>query len=295
MRPVKFQNQDCFLLENKRIQLILAQSIGPRILGLNLFGKTNLLAELPDFKTPLPDGSDYHIFGGHRLWMAPENLRLTYDHDDHPVEIRTSQNTVTVKKKIEKRTGIEKTLRIQVDPTDAKIEIEHILKNCGNQPLACAAWAITQFKTGGVAILPQSNVDTGLLPNRSLVFWPYTDVSSPRFRLGNEFILVDAVMDVPFKVGFPNSRGWLAYWLNGCLFVKRASYDTQAKYYDWGSSSECYCNDRFLELETLSPKTTVQPGDSITHKETWEIFEDGARPETEEDASMLLKEYGLEK
>ncbi len=295
MRKIKFQNQDCILIENNKIQLVLSQSVGPRILGFNFQGAKNILAEIPDFTTPLPDGSRYQIFGGHRLWMSPEHMPLTYDHDNLPVEIITNQNMVNIKKKIELRTGMEKTLRIQLDPEAAKVDIEHNLKNCGLEQNQCAAWAITQFKTGGVAIMPQSEHDSGLLPNRSLALWPYTDVSSSRFRWGNEFILVDANMDSPFKIGFRNLRGWLAYWLDGILFVKHAPYYDGSEYYDMGSSSECYCNDQFLELETLSPKTTLQPGDSITHTETWELFADVARPENEKDVSVLVEKFGLDK
>ena len=289
MQKIKFQNQDCFLFENKKIQLVLSQSVGPRILGFNLQGAKNILAELPDFKTPLPDGSHYHMFGGHRLWIAPEHMPLTYDHDNQPVSITIDHNTIIIKKEIETQSGIEKSLKIQLDSVLAKVEIEHILKNCGNLPIECAAWAITQLKPGGVAILPQSNNDSGLIPNRSLALWPYTDINSPRVKWGNEFIRVDSNMDSPFKVGFPNPRGWLAYWLDGCLFVKSAPYDVQANYYDMGSSSECYCNNQFLELETLGPKTILNPGEFVSHVEIWELLENVSRPENLEDVAMMVE------
>jgi hypothetical protein len=70
MKSIQFQNYDSVLLENQQIQLIISRSIGPRILGLNFHGKQNLLAELPNFTTPLPDGNSYQFYGGHRLWMA---------------------------------------------------------------------------------------------------------------------------------------------------------------------------------------------------------------------------------
>ena len=293
MQKIKFQNQDCFLIENKKIQVVLSQSVGPRILGFNLQGAKNILAEIPEFKTSLPDGSHYQIYGGHRLWIAPEQMPLTYDHDNQPVRITNNHNTITIKKQIETQSGIEKILKIQLDPDIANVEIGHFLKNCGNQPIKCATWAITQLKPGGVAILPQSNLDSGLLPNRSLALWPYTDFSSPRVRWGNDYILVEANMDFLFKVGCPNPRGWLAYWIDGCLFVKRAPYDAQANYYDMGCSSECYCNDQFLELETLGPKTKLNPGESVSHVEIWELLENVSRPENEVDVAMMVENLGI--
>jgi hypothetical protein len=294
MQNLNFQNQECFVIENEKIQLIVSRSIGPRIVGLILRGKKNLLAELPDFTTQVPDGKPYHFYGGHRLWMAPEHMPLTYEYDDQPVKIFADGDTILIKKDIEKNSGIEKTIRLKLDPDAAIVSVEHTLNNCGNSPLECAPWAITQFRTGGVAILPQNRTDTGFLPNRSLAIWPYTDMNDPNVTLGNEFIILNAKVASPFKVGFPNPRGWLAYWLDGCLFVKRTSFLEESDYYDMGSSSECYCNDQFLELETLGPKTILEPGVSVTHLETWSLFENVARPENEADARSIVDCFGIE-
>lgn len=294
MQNISFQNYDCVALRNEKIQLIISQSIGPRILALNFHGKKNLLAELPDFTTQVPNGKPYHFYGGHRLWMAPEHMPLTYEYDDQPVQIVADGDSVLIKKDTEKDSGIEKTIRLKLDPDAAVVSVEHGLKNCGNQPLECAPWAITQFRTGGVAILPQNRTETGFLPNRSLAIWPYTDVNDPNVKWGNEFIILNAKVDSPFKIGFPNSRGWMAYWQDDFLFVKHASFDAQANYYDLGSSSECYCNDQFLELETLGPKTILEPGESVTHVEIWSLYENVVKPDHEVDVNSLVERLGIE-
>ena len=100
-------------------------------------------------------------------------------------------------------------------------------------------------------------------------------------------------MGSPFKVGFANPVGWLAYWLEGVLFVKYVGYELQASYPDYGCSSECYTNSQFLELETLGPLQVIQPGDSIQHVETWRLFDVPARPESEADVNRLAKQLGL--
>jgi hypothetical protein len=79
--------------------------------------------------------------------------------------------------------------------------------------------------------------------------------------------------DGQLKIGFPNPEGWMAYWIGGTLFVKHASYIKHAEYFDWGSSAECYCDPRFLELETLAPITQLRPGESVVHVETWHVHE----------------------
>ena len=110
---------------------------------------------------------------------------------------------------------------------------------------------------------------------------------------GKEYILVSARMESAFKIGFPNPRGWLAYWLDGTLFVKRANFDPQAQYCDFGSSSECYCNGQFLELETLAPLAAIPLGESATHVETWELYKNIEDPHNEREAQSLMEKLSL--
>lgn len=289
MQTTKFLDIDCVSLENTSLNLLVTQSVGPRIICLCFNGGDNLFAELPDHVTRRPDGKLFHFYGGHRLWHAPENMPRTYALDDKPVEIIPTQTGLSVTQPIEVETGIEKSIRISLIEGKPQVIVHHTLTNQGLWPVECAPWAITQFRTGGVAILPQSREQTEVLPNRSLALWPYTDLASPQVFWGNHYILVHAEMGGPFKVGFPNPRGWLAYWLGGTLFVKRAVFNAQAEYYDFGSSSECYCNSQFLELETLAPVSKLAPGESVTHSETWELYTDVDFP-SDEDAVRKINE-----
>ena len=294
MDTVKFLDFDCVSLENKTLSLLVTQAVGPRILSLRFNDGDNLFAELPDIVTERPDGKIFHFYGGHRLWHAPENMPRTYIPDDRPVEVVPDRFGVSVTTPVEDETGIEKSIHISLVEDKPQVIVRHTLTNRGLWPVECAPWAITQLRSGGVAILPQSREQTDVLPNRSLALWPYTDLTSPQVRWGNRYILVHTDMQSPFKVGFPNPRGWLAYWLDGTLFVKWAACDAQAEYYDFGSSSECYCNGKFLELETLAPISKLAPSESAIHTETWELYADVACPEDEDAAQRLVETLVLE-
>ncbi len=291
---VNFLGQNCVPLENKILQLLITKSVGPRILSLRFTDGENLLAELPDFVTDCPGSGPYHFRGGHRLWHSPEEPNRTYLPDDSPVEIVPVDNGLLVTQDVEAKTGLQKSMEIRLSGDAPQVVITHTISNAGLWPVTCAPWAITQFKTGGVVILPQSCKETGVLPNRSLALWPYTNMSDPNVTWGQHYIMVRADMNEAFKVGFPNPRGWLAYWLDGALFVKRADFDAQSTYFDFGSSSECYCNDQFVELETLAPISTIEPGEAVTHVETWDLFGGVDCPQDEEDVRMLVQKLGLE-
>jgi hypothetical protein len=281
-------------LKNDSLSLELARDFGPRVISLKYRGGPNLLAQLPDFETRRPDGKTYRFYGGHRLWIAPEDPILSYALDDLPLEITHLSKGLLVRKPVEPETGLEKSMHIVLADGQAKLTITHQLTNRGTLPIKCAPWTITQLRKGGVGILPQASNQTGLLPNRLLVLWPYTDVSSPNLYLGNRYILVRAVDQPNLKIGFPNPHGWLGYWLDGTLFVKQASYEAQADYVDFGCSSECFCNDRFIELETLGPLSTLAPGDSVMHTEAWSLYGDVAFPEDEDTVQAMIDKIGLE-
>ncbi|HNB52028.1 MAG TPA: hypothetical protein PK530_08805 [Anaerolineales bacterium] len=290
MHTIPFLNQTCVELANPSLSLLVTQSVGPRILSLRYQGGENLLAELPGFMTETPAGT-YHFYGGHRLWRAPEALETTYALDNDPVAATLTANGLTV---TQMEPHLKKSIHLALHATRPLVEVTHTLTNLGPDPMTLAVWAITQLKPGGVAILPHSTEPTGFLPNRALALWPYTDIRSPHLTWGNAYTLVHAQMtEGALKVGFPNPRGWLAYWRAGTVFVKRAAFDLGASYYDFGSSSECYCGVAMLELETLSPIHTLAPGESIPHVETWEVFGEVDAPHDEASAARIVERLGL--
>lgn len=278
MKTLDYQGIECIELSNRKLRLLITKSVGPRILSLQVDGSENIFAELGDATLECPGSGNFHFYGGHRLWYAPEDPARTYLPDDSPVEVTSLDQGVLLMQPAEERTGIQKQIRVQLASGDAIVWVVHILTNLGSKSIELAPWAITQLKTGGTAVLPQS---TGLtegnptLPNRSLVLWPYTNLQSNHIDWENEYLTIDANMqEGQIKVGLPNPSGWIAYFLDNVLFVKRAMYHSQKDYYDFGSSSECYCDPRFLELETLGPKIELQAGDSVSHTETWKVYSD---------------------
>ncbi len=283
MKAIEYLGQQCVQLSNGSLEVLVTKSVGPRVISLKVAGGPNLFAELPDETLTCPGTGDFHLYGGHRLWHAPENPARTYLPDDDPVDVTALPNGIRALQKTEAQTGLQKQISVQLHPDQNQVAVTHQLSNHGASPVTCAPWAITQVRPGGVAILPQNRAlwdANPTLPNRPLTLWPYTDINSPHIQWGNNVILIHANMTADhLKIGFPNPRGWLAYWIEGALFVKRAKFDFQAEYYDFGSSSECYCKDIFLELETLGPKTTLNPGESTTHLETWEVYPGVAWPE----------------
>ena len=104
------------------------------------------------------------------------------------------------------------------------IVIDHLIHNLGSKPFECAPWAITQFKLGGEAILPlggREKKQNSLLPDRSIVLWPYTNINDSRICWDNDFIFIKPEpIGQPLKIGLPNREKWMAYFVDHLLFIK---------------------------------------------------------------------------
>ncbi len=267
-------------IENEYLRAEFLAEAGPRIVRLFLRGsKENWLAEVPQKKVSTVHG-DYFFRGGHRLWYAPEKISYTYQPDNDGVTIKELAAGVCLRQPVEPLTGIRKSIEICLRPDRAALSLTHRVENMGAQSIELAPWAITMLKLGGVAILPQpiGAVDQhGFLPNRHLVLWSYTRVNDSRLELGDEFIRVHARAELPAcKIGYLNRAGWIAYRWDGMWFVKRFAPHADRPHVDSNCNVEVYCNDEFIELETLAPLVQLEPGQSITHDETWEFYSDGA-------------------
>lgn len=285
-------------LESPFLRLEYLIDSGPRLVGLFLTGaKENLLAELPEFSVDTSFGR-YHFRGGHRLWHAPEAMPRTYVPDNGGLIVEELDHGVRLSQPTEIGTGIEKRLEIILSKEKAAVTLQHKLVNRGLWPVELAAWAITQLPIMGKVILPQQRgkVDeAGLLPNRQLVLWPYTRWRDARLKLGDEAILIDTSNGGteeghPLKIGYYNPMGWIAYWRKQVLFVKGSSVLAGANYPDLGCTHECYCNDQFVELESLGPLTTLQPGEALEHDEVWELYDSLEIPFISEDIRRLIRE-----
>ncbi|NOY55554.1 MAG: hypothetical protein GXP34_06160 [Actinobacteria bacterium] len=261
-------------ITNDRLVLTVATGFGPRITAFSEVGSTNVLAELGDAALDLPDGRSYKLHGGHRLWIAPESPDVTYEPDDEPVVVTEVGAALQVVGTGGVTVGIEKKMIIRPHAGQNTVSIVHTLTNTGDKAIDVAPWAITQLPVGGTALIPLARkpVDPhGLQANAAIVVWPYTGVEDNPFVVENRMIMLEANRTRPTKVGTSLDRGWLAYVRDDSVFVKRAQHSTGGRHVDLGATAQCYCDSRFVELETLGSLATLSPGASTSHEETWEL------------------------
>lgn len=271
-----FYDHPVGVLESDFVRLEYLLDAGPRIVRLYFKGLPwNFLAETPLICLDVPLGK-LNLYGGHRLWIAPETSEFALVPDKEPPEIDQPDQYTCKLGAIDQPNGLKKSIEIRLSKSRAEIEIVHFVENFSEKEVELSIWPITQLPIGGVVYLPQriDPVDPlGLGPNRNLVLWSYTSWDDPRIQIDNRWIKVDTSKDQRvMKIGYLNQDGWMGYLFNGYFFQKSFAPATGSCFPDLGSNVEVYANNQYVELESLSPMLRLAPGMTGEHKEVWKIL-----------------------
>ena len=295
----------CIKMENETTTVIVTVDVGPRVIYYGLNGKPNIFNEdvnrdtvrdskqLHDF---FETEENWYIYGGHHLWSSPESYPESYTPDNHPVPYEIDGNSLKLMPEDREKVGERHIMTVTLDDASSDVTVKHAIKNIADYDIKLAPWCLTVAEKGGVEILPQCTRDTGLLSNRRMVFWAYSDVNDPRFFMCDKYItLAQTDREEAFKIGVNNEDGWGAYLNNGQLFIKRFRFDKLGEYPDFSVNYETYTNQYIMEIESLGTLENLKPGDYTEYDEYWQIKEcnDTFDPKNEQSIDDFVHKYIL--
>lgn len=273
----------CVEISNGVIKALVTVDIGPRIISFGYIGGQNFMCDervrlggkddkaYTDF---FGEGRKWENMGGHRIWLSPESYPETYTPDDRPVCYEVTDCGAVFTPLEDTEIGVAKTLEIKMDPDDTNMQVIMKVKNITDRHKEFAIWALSVCTEGGTLIVPMNTKDTGLLHNRSISVWPYTDMSDGRIYWGKKYVTLkqDVKAEEPIKLGFDLDCG-AAYYVLGdeILYKKYHTNHPDGIYPDGGCSFETYTNNCMLEFETLGELKTVKAGETSEHTEMWSI------------------------
>lgn len=284
-------------ISNGMVELIITAEVGPRVLRFGFVGGTNMFCENPG-DLGKTGGEDWRMYGGHRLWAAPESIPRTIAPDNSAVEIRQEGGEVVFRSALEPSTGLQKEIRLILDE-GGRVTITHRITNHNLWAVPFAPWALSVMDAGGKAIIPlppRATHAENYLPTVPLVLWAYTDLGDPRWTWGQKYFMLQQVpgAETPQKVGVAVPARWAAYANHNQLFVKTFDYDPKATYADFGCNIETFTNEHMLELESLGVYGPVEPGDWVEHIEQWQLFADVPMPQNDADIDRDILPRALE-
>ena len=284
MEKIQYQAfQNCLRLTNGEIEIVVSTDFGPRILAYNFVGGENVFGIHAEAKTETALG-EFKPYGGHRLWLAPENMPNSYAPDNAPVEYFFDEraNSIRLVQPLESVTKTQKEITVTLDEKGSGVRVEHKVTNLGEREIELAAWALTIMRAGGEACVPNEpfapyGAET-LLPVRNLTVWSYTDLSDARWTFDADFIRlrVDRERSAPQKIGVLNKQNRVEYRLADVVFTKRFEYVENAVYPDLNSNVELYTAGDFIEIETLAPLERLTAKSASEHTELWRLDKIGA-------------------
>ena len=278
---------NCYRLANEQIEVIITADVGPRIIRFGFIGQENMFKEYPD-QMGVTESDKWLIFGGHRLWHAPEAMPRTYYPDLEPVLIQETESGLIATQKPEPTTGLQKQIIINMSKDQPEVQLTHRLINHNLWAIDTAPWALSVMAPGGTAILPlppRGPHPKFILPTATLSIWPYTNLGDNRWTLGERFILLnqDTENGRPQKIGIFAPDGWAAYANHKSVFIKQIPIQFEGEYPDLGVNFEIFTNDTMLELESLGPIEAIPPKGQIDHQEHWTLIGDVPAPKSDQD------------
>jgi hypothetical protein len=288
-------------LANDDAELVVTLDVGPRVISYRLNGGVNVMKNYASMMGGTNE-PEWQIRGGHRFWLAPEDLTRTYFADNRPVKWeQTGPHAARFTPPPETEYGVQKVMELKLAARGTRVEVTLRVTNIGSTPTDLAPWGPTVMAPGGVEIIPlppkrnhpghvsnaKSPADYG--PNQELILWPYFDFADTRWKFGSRYaFLRQDVNKGPTKIGLAHREGWVAYLNSGVLFVKRFDYREGAVYPDWGTRYQTFSNEDMLEMETVGELVALQPGQSAELVESWELHGGVPPVATEADVERVI-------
>ncbi len=305
-------------ITNGDVELIVTLDVGPRIISYRLPGGKNVFHEYKD-QLGKTGEKKWQIRGGHRLWTAPEDKTRTYFPDNNPVKYKViGKSAVRFTPPPEKKYDIQKEIEVHLAPKGTKVKVVHRIKNikgigAGKQPpVRVAPWCLSVMAPGGLEIIPlpktsphpgppeNAKKDSDYWPRVRVVYWPFYQFGDPRVKFGKKYITVKQQPGAkkPLKFGLLHMLRWMAYLVDGNLFVKRIPAPKKnGNYPDLGCNFETWTDKDMLEIESLGPMRALNRGESAQHIEYWELYGNipATKTEADIDRNVLPKVKGKAK
>ena len=280
VRTVAFEKwDDCLELSNGTARVIIAPAAGGRIVHYSR-----------------DDGPNFFL-GGCQIDIGPE---LDYP-PRHQVlwagryaAEKLGPLSVRLTSAKDEATGLQLVKTVELAPSGTGVTVSQNMINIGTKDVAYCHWdrTMTAATYGFFPLNPKSRFPARWSMRRGepgTYRYDGKSPGSPRVK-----IVGDLLVTVPGKkmekVAADNVAGWIAGYRDGWLYVKRFPVYPDGDYADGGNSVEIWVNaaGTRTEIEPLSPKVKLQPGESYSFSEKWDLRRVDEEIASAEDIPKLL-------
>ena len=263
---------NCLYIENGDVKLAVPLSFGIRIVYLSYKGSENLFFEQPSEMKDLSTDWGWRVFGGHRLWIAPES-KDNYAVETNPISYEIVDDKVILTQPFDSWLKVYKKIEISFEK-DNVVKLLHVITNGDDKVRKFSPWAVSSMAGGGTEFIPLFYRDGGYDPLHRISMWDYTSLGDERVEYTRELItLRHKPTSKKYKIGVGHPNGNVKYVNKGVVFEKEYEL-SNSEYPDGNVSFETFMCDYMVEVESLAPLTEVKPNESAYHIEKWILNKD---------------------
>ena len=130
-------------LANADAELVVTLDVGPRVISYRQPGGVNVLKNYDSMMGGTGE-AEWQIRGGHRFWLAPEDLTRTYFPDNRPVKWeKIGDLAVRFTPPPETEYGVQKVMELQLAQQGTRVDVKLRVTNTGKSPTDLAPWGPT--------------------------------------------------------------------------------------------------------------------------------------------------------
>jgi len=213
----------------------------------------------------LTSASQHENFGS-TLWTAPQSnwgwppFAVL---DENKYQVEQTGNILKMISKPDPCSGFQIGKSWQPMGNQA-ISIVYVIRNISDKEQSVGPWEVSRVPCGGLVFFPHGGKAD--IPASSLV--------PDKKKEGINWLSIDKTPKPDHVKLFASaSEGWLAYALNGVLFVKQFPDIKPANYSPQQAEVEVYTrNDKsYSELENHGAYRVLKPGESVTYSVVWSL------------------------
>ena len=218
-----------------------------------------------DQKEILTQSSEHENFGS-TLWTAPQSdwgwppFEVL---DNLVYEVEKIGDILKMTSSKDSKSGFQFGKTWQAVENNS-IRVEYLIRNISGKVKQVGPWEVTRVSCGGLAFFPDGG--KGKVPESSL--------NSDLLKDGIKYISINK-NPIPDhqKLFSTASEGWLAYSLNGLLFIKQFPDTKPENYSPQQGEVEVYVNKSksYTELENQGAYLLLQPGETIKYIVNWHL------------------------
>ena len=312
-------------IKNGNVRAGILPDVGGRIVSLQQNGGTNILESNPNLWneddsqriTPSPlltKEEDFKAYNGHEVWLGPQSewwkqqtlnvekraSSLFWPPDPYIIYDRYSilektGHSILMQGNKSPVSGVQLTQKIEIDQ-NGKVHLEVTARNIRTESVKWDLWLITRVNGYNLNFVPITSAGDVHLTDPS-----HAHQGKAPYKIEDGFFSFTAEkMDRNYKectrkAVISPAKPYMATLAGDNLFVIRFEKQNPADIHPEQGEVELYSfatpqrEISMLELEIHTPYKTLQPGESMTARETWEVYPFSANA-TEEEVRRFLRE-----